>query len=107
MALLGGQGSAVLAEDEVEPTREVSREAAVFEGSRLGHLTGYHETSGTSEGSGWHFQGALTGTGAYVGLTALIFLAPSAGTETFGWDIHGMVFPGELPEAPAYPEPAE
>ena len=68
------------------------------EGSWLGHFVGYRDAH-----SGWHHQGILTGTGAYEGLTAIVFMEDMGGT----YDVHGMIFPGELPEAPEYPEPAE
>ena len=45
----------------------------------------------------------MTGSGAYEGLTAMVFLEYAGGT----YHVHGMVFPGELPEAPEYPQPAQ
>jgi len=52
----------------------------------------------------WSHQALYRGTGAYEGLTAIVFFdfeRPS------GYDYHGMVFPGDLPEVPEFPEPAE
>ena len=43
------------------------------------------------------------GTGAYEGLSALMFM-DFVGS---GYQFHGMVFPGEFPEMPEYPEPVE
>ena len=67
-------------------------------GSWLGHFTGYRDSDGR-----WLHQGTLAGVGAYEGLTAIVFMEDTGGT----YDIQGMVFPGELPEAPDYPEPAQ
>jgi hypothetical protein len=71
-------------------------------------------------GSGQSFSGAtgaeqvtfrhalLQGTGAYEGLTALMYVTDSEEDEPFNVeDVYryvGMVFPGEVPEMPAMPE---
>ena len=70
-------------------------------GSWLGDLTGYREPGGR-----WHHQGILTGTGAYKGLSAIVFIDDN-GSQAGTYDIHGFIFPGELPEFPEYPEPPE
>jgi hypothetical protein len=70
------------------------------EGSWLGHFTGYLDP----DDGRWYHQGILTGTGAYEGLTAIVF---KTNTGAMSYDVHGMVFPGDLPEAPDLPEPAE
>jgi len=69
------------------------------EGSWLGDFTGYSDSEGR-----WHNQGLLTGTGGYEGLWALLIEDQTANGT---YDVHGMIFPGGLPEAPVLPEPAE
>ena len=69
------------------------------EGSWLGDSTGYMDSEGR-----WHNQGLLTGAGGYEGLWALL-IEDQAADNTY--DVHGMIFPGGLPDAPVLPEPTE
>ena len=66
-------------------------------GSWLGTGQGY---LGSSVGN-WYFHALYAGDGAYAGLSALIFTLDVDGE----YDYFGLVFPGELPEVPAMPEP--
>lgn len=68
-------------------------------GSWLGDFTGYRSPSGR-----WMHQGTLTGSGAYEGLSAIVFMEDTGQTT---YHVHGMVFPGGLPETPDYPERAD
>ena len=72
------------------------------EGSWLGELTGYRDP----DDNRWHHQGILTGKGAYEGLAAIVFIDDN-GIQSKTYSLHGLIFPGELPEAPEYPEPAD
>ena len=86
--------------DSLSEVVTVARRIDNAEGSWLGHFAGYLDPDGGRR----HQQGILTGTGAYEGLTAIVRMED---TGTLSWDVHGVVFPGALPEAPEYPEPAE
>jgi hypothetical protein len=60
------------------------------EGSWLEHFTGSRHP-----GDLWYHQGAMSGTGAYEGLPALVLFEDTGPS----YRVHGMVFPGDLPEA--------
>ena len=48
-------------------------------------------------------QAFYRGTGAYEGLSAMVFMQAPRGRE--GLDYYGIVFPGDMPEVPEMPEP--
>lgn len=62
-------------------------------GSWIGTERGYDHPA-----HGWQWQGQYGGQGAYEGLTTLLFWQ--------GDDVHGIVFPGEMPEALDVPDAA-
>lgn len=70
------------------------------EGSWIGTERGYRDPS-----SGWHSQALVSGSGAYEGLSALLFVVDNL--SRLGEDMHGFIFPGAMPEAPEPPAPAE
>ena len=69
-------------------------------GSWLG--TG-HEYFGTTDMDLVFGQAFYRGTGAYEGLSAMVFMQSPRGHD--GPDYYGIVFPGEMPEVPEMPEP--
>ena len=66
-------------------------------GSWLGTGQGYYDSSVGR----WYFEAVYSGVGAYDGLSALMFILDEDG----GFSYYGLVFPGEMPEVPAMPEP--
>ena len=72
------------------------------EGSWIGTVNGYEKPIADFSPM-WYQQGLYAGSGAYDGLSALIFHIDTRN----GYDTHGIVFPGEMPPLPDVPEPAE
>jgi hypothetical protein len=68
-------------------------------GSWMGTGRGYVAT--TQRYPHAYLEALYRGAGAYEGLTAIIFAEYERGS---GYDYHGMIFPGEVPEVPAMPE---
>jgi hypothetical protein len=68
-------------------------EGGAWRGTYHGYGTPYNERN--------YLQVDLTGSDAYDGLSAILF-ATDNGT---GFDVEGMIFPGELPPLPEMQEP--
>ena len=64
------------------------------DGSWVGVERGYNHPR-----RGWNWQGVYQGQGAYEGLSALLFWE-----QAIGYDGHGIIFPGTMPEPLDWPE---
>ena len=72
-------------------------------GSFYAYATGVHPSAEVTPPERVHRHFLLSGTGAYAGLSALLDSDEVRG-QPQPHDVHGLVFPGSLPE---YPDPVE
>jgi hypothetical protein len=89
----------------------VSRGRSADGGGWTGEIRGFSDPDETVTMAGRHFLTVLTGTGAYEGLSAVLFSHPDPAVEeapdswepTDSWSVEGMLFRGGLPPDPAAP----
>lgn len=88
----------------------VSRGRSADGGGWSGEIRGFSDPDETELVAGRHFLTVLTGTGAYEGLSAILFSYPQPTVEaldtwepTDAWSVDGMLFRGASPPYPAAP----